>query len=66
MMQKYDIIYNQTNDIWSIYKIPSKNSVTVETAKYGIVVHRDINNEITCIDFPEPDILFGIKDIAKF
>lgn len=66
MIPRYDIIYNDIDDVWSVYKIPSKASVKVETGKYGILVHRDINNEITYIEFPEPDVLFGIKDIDKF
>lgn len=68
MMTGYDILYNLTNDVWSIYKIPSKDAVKVDNGKYGILVYRDIHNKIIRIDIPEPDILLGIniEDIKQF
>lgn len=64
MQNRYDIIYNQEDDTLEIFKVPSRNPVNVNTVKYGIEFHTDINGNTVKIVIPEPTILFGIDKKA--
>ena len=43
MYNKYEIIYNYEDDTLEIFKTPSRNPVKINTVKYGIEFHTDIN-----------------------
>ena len=60
MYNKYEIIYNYEDDTLEIFKTPSRNPVKINTVKYGIEFHTDINGNTVQISIPEPEIIFGI------
>lgn len=68
MYNKYEIIYNNEDDTLEIFKTPSRNPVKINTVKYGIEFHTDINGNTVKIVIPEVSILFGVKskDIQSF
>ena len=64
MYNKYEIIYNYEDDTLEIFKTPSLNPVKINTVKYGIEFHTDINGNTVKIVIPEPSVLFGVDDKA--
>lgn len=64
MYNKYEIIYNYEDDTLEIFKTPSRNPVKINTVKYGIEFHTDINGNTVKIVIPEPSVLFGVDDKA--
>lgn len=68
MIRRFDIVYNEQEEILSLYRIPSKSFVNIEEGKYGISFYKDINNKTVRIDIPEPLILFGtrLEDLESF
>lgn len=64
MYNKYEIIYNYEDDTLEIFKTPSRNPVKINTVKYGIEFHTDINGNTVKIVIPEPHVLFGVDDKA--
>ena len=64
MYNKYEIIYNYEDNTLEIFKTPSRNPVKINTVKYGIEFHTDINGNTVKIVIPEPSVLFGVDDKA--
>ena len=60
--QCFNIVYDDENEILSLYRIPSKKFVNTESGKYGISYHKDIFGNVVKIDIPEPFILFGMSE----
>ena len=64
MYNKYEIIDNNEDDTLEIFKTPSRNPVKINTVKYGIEFHTDINGNTVKIVIPEVSMLFGVDDKA--
>lgn len=66
--RRYEILYNESKNVLTLYKI-TDNKVAEETeGKYGIIISRDVNGDIIKIDIPEPESVFSIDidDLKRF
>lgn len=68
MINNFDIKYDSNKDVLNLVKLPHNNVVDHKEGKYGIRLHKDIYNNVVCIEIPEPNILFGfnLAEIQNF
>ena len=69
MEHRYEVIYNESKGVLSIYKITDDNNIVSENeGRYGIITYRNFNGDVVKWDIPEPDFILtvDIEDIKRF
>lgn len=68
MMNLYQLLYSEPDDILTLYKMMTKSKIVDKhEGRYGVVNHRDVRNNIMKIEIPNPSFVLSLSvdDLTK-